>query len=177
MNGGRDQGGNPHADTQSSSILSNRRFQSVKMRSSFKNRLCDHLHTLARASDFRAVVESSPRAFPDHDRQRPADTLFSVSPFRGGAGGPLAVEVGVAAPHNLAGRRGGDPMRQYGMRKDRKSTESCAEPPPSSIATSATPATSPTASAASPDRRSMVSSPKNIPRRAPLLWCRRKKGQ
>jgi hypothetical protein len=91
------------------------------------DRLRDHLFTLARASDPRARVEAALQDVPDVHRQRPADILLSVSPFRGGAGGPLAVDVGIVAPHALSACNGVDPQKDYIARKVLKSARPCAE--------------------------------------------------
>ncbi len=102
------------------------------------DRLRDHLHTLVRASDPRARVEvplgdaPRPRADaasqdePDVHRQRPADILLSVSPFKGGAGGPLAVDVGIVAPHTLSACNRVSPAEDYRKRKVVKSADACA---------------------------------------------------
>jgi hypothetical protein len=91
------------------------------------NRLRDHLHTLARASDPASRLEAALVDSPDVENRRPADLFLSASPFGSGASGPVAVDVGIVAPHNRAALAcSSDPLDGYAKRKDRKSSADCA---------------------------------------------------
>ncbi len=93
------------------------------------NHLRDHLLTLARASDPSARLEVAlAAAAANPDNRRPADILLSASPLGGGAAGPLAVDVGITAPHNqYAISSDRDPTDEHYRRKVADSKKLCAD--------------------------------------------------